>query len=405
MVNHNQENSPLELYAQPQHKIKIEQIDSHAREIVDSLNRSGFKAYLVGGCIRDLILNKDPKDFDVVTEATPEQIKQTIPRSRIIGRRFKLVHVRKGKQITEVSTFRSKGGKRTSKTNKGIVLRDNFYGTIREDAFRRDFTINSLYLDISDMKIIDYTGGFKDLNNRELTSIGDSKLRFREDPIRIIRAIRFLCNLDLKMKKSLKKNLINFAYLLQEMPSARKYEEILKLFLTGNAKNNFLALLEFHVLKHLLPVTAKQCTNEKHKSFILNALSNSDARVKKGLPLTPAFLFSVLLWPSLIERTGDINSKKIKLPALLRSSNIIFKQCRQDCFIPKRIESMIKEIWEFQIKLLKFPPKSNLIFSHRRFRAGYDFLLLREEAGVNLGGAGKWWKENQPNFKRHYKNK
>jgi len=405
LVNHNQENSPLELYAQPQHKIKIEQIDSHAREIVDSLNRSGFKAYLVGGCIRDLILNKDPKDFDVVTEATPEQIKQTIPRSRIIGRRFKLVHVRKGKQITEVSTFRSKGGKRTSKTNKGIVLRDNFYGTIREDAFRRDFTINSLYLDISDMKIIDYTGGFKDLNNRELTSIGDSKLRFREDPIRIIRAIRFLCNLDLKMKKSLKKNLINFAYLLQEMPSARKYEEILKLFLTGNAKNNFLALLEFHVLKHLLPVTAKQCTNEKHKSFILNALSNSDARVKKGLPLTPAFLFSVLLWPSLIERTGDINSKKIKLPALLRSSNIIFKQCRQDCFIPKRIESMIKEIWEFQIKLLKFPPKSNLIFSHRRFRAGYDFLLLREEAGVNLGGAGKWWKENQPNFKRHYKNK
>ena len=405
MVNHNQENSFLELYAQPQHKIKIEQIDSHAREIVDSLNRSGFKAYLVGGCIRDLILNKDPKDFDVVTEATPEQIKQTIPRSRIIGRRFKLVHVRKGRQITEVSTFRSKGGKRTSKTNKGIVLRDNFYGTIREDAFRRDFTINSLYLDISDMKIIDYTGGFKDLNNRELISIGDSKLRFREDPIRIIRAIRFLCNLDLKIKKSLKKNLINFAYLLQEIPSARKYEEILKLFLTGNAKNNFLALLEFHVLKHLLPITAKQCTNEKHKSFILNALSNSDARVKKGLPLTPAFLFSVLLWPSLIERTGDINSKKIKLPALLRSSNIIFKQCRQDCFIPKRIESMIKEIWEFQIKLLKFPPKSNLIFSHRRFRAGYDFLLLREEAGVNLGGAGKWWKENQPKSKRHYKNK
>ncbi len=405
MVNHNQENSSPELYAQPQHKIKIEQIDCHAREIVNSLNKSGFKAYLVGGCIRDLILDKNPKDFDVVTEATPEQIKEAIPRSRIIGRRFKLVHVRKGKQITEVSTFRAQGGKRTSKTNKGIVLRDNFYGTIREDAFRRDFTINSLYLDINDMKIIDYTGGFKDLNKRELSSIGDSKLRFREDPIRIIRAVRFQCNLDLKLKKSLKKNLINFAYLLQEIPSARKYEEILKLFLTGNAKNNFLALLELHVLKYLLPITAKQCTNEKHKSFILNALSNSDARVKKGLPLTPAFLFSVLLWPSLTERTGDINSKKVKLPVLLRSSNIIIKQCRQDCFIPKRIESIIKEIWEFQIKLLKFPPKSKFIFSHRRFRAGYDFLLLREEAGVNLGGAGKWWKENQPKSKRHYKNK
>ena len=190
MVNHNQENSSPELYTQSQHKIEIKQIDFHAREIIDSLNKSGFKAYLVGGCIRDLVLNKNPKDFDVVTDATPEQIKKAIPRSRIIGRRFKLVHVRKGRKITEVSTFRSKGGKRTSKTNKGIVLRDNFYGTIREDAFRRDFTINSLYLDISDMKIIDYTGGFKDLNNRELSCIGDSKLRFREDPIRIIRAVK-----------------------------------------------------------------------------------------------------------------------------------------------------------------------------------------------------------------------
>ena len=255
------------------------------------------------------------------------------------------------------------------------------------------------------MRIIDYTGGFKDLNNRKLSSIGDSKLRFREDPIRIIRAIRFLSNLDLKLKKSMEGDLINLAPLLQEIPPARKYEEILKLFLTGNAKNNFIALLEFHILKHLLHLTEKQCSNEKNKSFILNALSNSDTRARRGLPLTPAFLFSVLLWPSLTEKIGEINSKKTKLPALLRASNIIIKQCRQDFFITKRIENMIKEIWEFQIKLLKFPRKSKLIFSHRRFRAGYDFLLLREEVGVNLGGAGKWWKENQPNSKRSYQNK
>jgi len=405
LVNHNQEDVPPELYAQSQHKIQIEQIDSHAKEIIHSLKDSGFKAYLVGGCIRDLVLNKDPKDFDVVTEATPEQIKRAIPRSRIIGRRFKLVHVRKGRKLTEVSTFRSKGGKRTSKTNKGIVLRDNFYGTIKEDAFRRDFTINSLYLDIDDMKIIDYTGGFNDLNNKELKSIGDSKLRFREDPIRVIRAVRFLNNLNLKIKKPLKKDLLNFAHMLQEIPPARKYEEILKLFLTGNAKKNFILLLELHILKFLLPITAKQCSNKKNYIFFLTALSNSDDRVKKDLPLTPAFLFSVLLWPALTNRMGEINSRKIKSPILLRASNIIFKQCREDCFIPKRIENMIKEIWEFQIKLLKFPPKSKLIFSHRRFRAGYDFLLLREEAGLNLGGAGKWWKENQPKFKRFYKNK
>lgn len=405
MVNHNQENNPPELYAQSQHKIKIEQIDSHAREIINNLNNSGFKAYLVGGCIRDMVLNKNPKDFDVVTEATPEQIRKAIPKSRIIGRRFKLVHVRKGRKITEVSTFRSRGGKKTSKTNKGIVLRDNFYGTIKEDAFRRDFTINSLYLNITDMKIIDYTGGFKDLNNRQLSCIGDSRLRLREDPIRIIRAVRFMCNLNLKLKKSLKKDLINFAHLLQDIPPARRYEEILKLFLTGNAKNNFITLLESNILKYLLPFTAKQCSNEKNKFFILNALSSSDARIKKDLPLTPSFLFSVLLWPSLTERIGDINSNKMKLPILLRASNIVLKQCRQDCFVPKRIENMIKEIWEFQIKLLKFPPKSELIYSHRRFRAGYDFMLLREEVGVNLGGAGKWWKENQPKSKRSYKKK
>ncbi len=405
MVNHNQEDVPPELYAQSQHKIQIEQIDSHAKEIIHGLKDSGFKAYLVGGCIRDLVLNKDPKDFDVVTEATPEQIKRVIPRSRVIGRRFKLVHVRKGRKITEVSTFRSKGGKRTSKTNKGIVLRDNFYGTIKEDAFRRDFTINSLYLDIDDMKIIDYTGGFNDLNNRELKSIGDSKLRFREDPIRVIRAVRFLSNLNLKIKKTLKKDLLNFAHMLQEIPPARKYEEILKLFLTGNAKKNFILLLELHILKFLLPITAKQCSNEKNYIFFLTALSNSDDRVVKDLPLTPAFLFSILLWPALTNRMGEVNSRKIKSPILLRASNIIFKQCREDCFIPKRTENMIKEIWEFQIKLLKFPPKSKLIFSHRRFRAGYDFLLLREEAGLNLGGAGKWWKENQPKSKRFYKNK
>ena len=230
MVNHNHQKIQPELHAQSQHKIRIDQIDPHAREIIHNLNKSGFQAYLVGGCIRDLMLEKYPKDFDVVTEATPEQIKQAIPKSRIIGRRFKLVHVRKGKKVTEVSTFRSKGGKRTSKTNRGMVLRDNFYGTIKEDAFRRDFTINSLYLDISSMKIIDYTGGYNDIKNKLLVSLGDSRLRFREDPIRIIRAIRFSSNLDLKLKKSLNKNLVHFAYLLKDIPPARKYEEILKLF-------------------------------------------------------------------------------------------------------------------------------------------------------------------------------
>jgi len=207
------------------------------------------------------------------------------------------------------------------------------------------------------------------------------------------------------MRQSLKKDLINSAYLLQEVPSARRYEEVLKLFLTGNAKNNFLTLLDFKTLKYLLPDTAKYSTSNKHLNFIITALNSSDKRVKNNLPLTPAFLFSVLLWPSLTERIGEVTSKNTKIPALLRSANIILKQQKQHCFIPNRIESMIKDIWEFQIRLLKIPPKSKQIVNHKRFRASYDFLLLREEAGVNLGGAGKWWGKNQANNFNSRRNK
>ena len=400
MVHKNQKNISPEIYHKSQHNIDQNLINKNAKDVINYLKRSGYKAYIVGGGVRDLLLGKKPKDFDIATNATPEQIKKALPRSRIIGRRFKLVHYRKGREIIEVATFRTGGNKKAAKSSKGLVLRDNTYGNIQDDAFRRDFKINALYLDIHSMEIIDYTGGYKDLENRRLSCIGDSKVRFREDPVRIIRAIRFMSAMELDCKDSLKADIYGLANLLEEVPTARRYEEVLKLFFTGSASKTFDKLVEYKVLKYLLPATSRYLEEEKSDEkiihFIKLALKNSDSRVAKDLPLTPAFLFSVLLWPSVVKRIGEIQSSKIKIPLLRKAADKAIREQNSHCFIPNRVESMIKDIWEFQIKLLKVKsPKITSLISHKRFRASYDFLILREQSGVNLNGCGKWWTDIQ----------
>ena len=400
MVLKNQKKISPEIYHKSQHNIDPNHIDKNAKDVINFLKRSGYKAYIVGGGVRDLLLGKKPKDFDIATNATPEQIKKALPRSRIIGRRFKLVHYRKGREIIEVATFRTGGNKKAAKSSKGLVLRDNTYGNIQDDAFRRDFKINALYLDIHSMEIIDYTGGYKDLENRKLSCIGDSKVRFREDPVRIIRAIRFMSSMELDCKDSLKSDIYGLANLLEEVPTARRYEEVLKLFFTGSAAKTFDKLVEYKVLKYLLPATSRYLEEEKSDKkitqFIKLALKNSDSRVSKDLPLTPAFLFSVLLWPSVIKRIGEIQSSKIKISLLRKAADKAIREQNSHCFIPNRVESMIKDIWEFQIKLLKVKsPKITSLISHKRFRASYDFLILREQSGVNLNGCGKWWTDVQ----------
>ena len=400
MVHKNQKNISPEIYHKSQHNIDQNLINKNAKDVINYLKRSGYKAYIVGGGVRDLLLGKKPKDFDIATNATPEQIKKALPRSRIIGRRFKLVHYRKGREIIEVATFRTGGNKKAAKSSKGLVLRDNTYGNIQDDAFRRDFKINALYLDIHSMEIIDYTGGYKDLENRKLSCIGDSKVRFREDPVRIIRAIRFMSAMELDCEDSLKADIYGLANLLEEVPSARRYEEVLKLFFTGSASKTFDKLVEYKVLKYLLPATSRYLEEEKSDEkiirFIKLALKNSDSRVAKDLPLTPAFLFSVLLWPSVVKRIGEIQSSKIKIPLLRKAADKVIREQNSHCFIPNRVESMIKDIWEFQIKLLKVKsPKITSLISHKRFRASYDFLILREQSGVNLNGCGKWWTDIQ----------
>jgi len=400
LVHKNQKNISPEIYHKSQHNIDQNLINKNAKDVINYLKRSGYKAYIVGGGVRDLLLGKKPKDFDIATNATPEQIKKALPRSRIIGRRFKLVHYRKGREIIEVATFRTGSNKKAAKSSKGLVLRDNTYGNIHDDAFRRDFKINALYLDIHSMEIIDYTGGYKDLENRKLSCIGDSKVRFREDPVRIIRAIRFMSAMELDCTDSLKDDIYGLASLLEEVPTARRYEEVLKLFFTGSASKTFDKLVEYEVLKYLLPATSRYLEEEKSDEkiihFIKLALENSDSRVAKDLPLTPAFLFSVLLWPSVVKRIGEIQSSKIKIPLLRKAADEAIREQNSHCFIPNRVESMIKDIWEFQIKLLKVKsPKITSLISHKRFRASYDFLILREQSGVNLNGCGKWWTDIQ----------
>ena len=373
------------------HHIKEENIDKDAKSIISNLHDAGFEAFIVGGFVRDSLLDLKPKDCDVVTNATPEEVKNVIPKTRIIGRRFKIVHARSGRKITEISTFRSSSQRTTKKSGAGILLRDNNYGTIEDDAFRRDFTINSLYLDVNSMEIIDFVGGFEDLRNKILRSIGDSSQRFREDPVRILRAIRFKSKLNLFLERKLEKDLTKLSYLLAEISSGRKYEETLKMFLTGNAESIMHEMQRYKITEYLLPLTKGFLNAKKERKLIFNALKNTDKRFNENKTLTPSFLFAVLLWPALKNRIGDLNSKKIKIPKISQASNIILKRHNEHCFIPNRIQKSIKETWEMQIMLLRIPEKSKITLKHPRFRAAYDFLLLREKSGENLGGAGDWW--------------
>ena len=373
------------------HHIKEENIDKDAKSIISNLHDAGFEAFIVGGFVRDSLLGLKPKDCDVVTNATPEEVKNVIPKTRIIGRRFKIVHARSGRKITEISTFRSSSQRTTKKSGAGILLRDNDYGTIEDDAFRRDFTINSLYLDVNSMEIIDFVGGFEDLRNKILRSIGDSSQRFREDPVRILRAIRFKSKLNLFLERKLEKDLTKLSYLLAEISSGRKYEETLKMFLTGNAESIMHEMQRYKITEYLLPLTKGFLNAKKERKLIFNALKNTDKRFNENKTLTPSFLFAVLLWPALKNRIGELNSKKIKIPKISQASNIILKRHNEHCFIPNRIQKSIKETWEMQIMLLRIPEKSKITLKHPRFRAAYDFLLLREKSGENLGGAGDWW--------------
>lgn len=381
------------------HNISRSNISSGALKVLYTLNKAGYEAYLVGGGVRDLLLGKQPKDFDVATDAHPEEIRSLFRNCRLIGRRFRLAHVRFGREIVEVATFRgaaADGGEADHLSVNGRILRDNVYGTLEEDAWRRDFSINCLYYNIADFSVVDFTDGMKDLENRTLRLIGDPEIRYREDPVRTLRALRFAAKLGFKIEAASEVPLARAAEDLADIPPARLFEEVLKLFMEGNALETFKLLRQYGVFEHLFPETAA-CLDDDDadvaRRMVEKALANTDARISEGKPVTPAFLFAALLWEPLRQDVKAIISRGMSpFQAYdLAGVDVIARQ-QEHVALPKRFTVITREIWEMQPRLERQGnARAKQILARPRFRAGYDFLLLRAESGEPVEEAAQWW--------------
>ncbi|MBL4782038.1 MAG: polynucleotide adenylyltransferase PcnB [Porticoccaceae bacterium] len=382
------------------HPIEPTDISRAASEVVSGLEQAGYKAYVVGGCVRDLMLGLKPKDFDVATDATPEQVKVVFRRAQIIGRRFRIVHVRFGREVIEVTTFRAhhtsspgKDKNLSHQSKEGMLLRDNVFGSIDEDASRRDFSINAMYYHPTDNTIYDYADGLKDLKQKSLRIIGDAATRYREDPVRMLRAARFAAKLDFELEDNTLAPIAECAPLLGDISSARLFDESLKLLMSGSALATYEQLRQLALFEQLFPSTAPLLDDNFYQNLISQAMGNTDARINNRQRVTPAFIYAALLWPALIERRKHYTDKgDSPLYALQQAgSDAIQKQIKRTA-IPRRFTTMMKEIWELQARLnRRNGQNAERVFSHPRFRAAYDFLLLREQAGEQTQDLGEWW--------------
>jgi poly(A) polymerase len=385
-----------EIIHKKQHGISIKQISEQALTIVKHLNDVGFQAYIVGGCVRDLLIGKRPKDFDIATDALPKEIKQLFRNCRLIGRRFRLAHIYFGrKEIVEVATFRAAFG--GIQTKEGMIIRDNTYGTIDQDAYRRDFTVNALYYHPKENIILDFTNGFQDLRNHVLQIIGDPEIRYREDPVRMLRAARFVGKLDLAPTKTTEAAILKLNHLLQNISPARLYDETIKLFQCGFAMKTFPAMEHYRLLTRLLPFTAACLKTNKTKAFITHVLHNTDKRVHEGKMVIPSFLFAALLWPSLLDTFKKLLEQNLPtLQAFDTASIEVLKEQMQYTMMPRWVKTSIQDIWALQPRLEKRSSKYiQKLFHHPRFRAGYDLLLLRTILEEHLNPIVNWWTEFQ----------
>lgn len=393
------------IYDASHHPIRNEDLSSAVLRVTRGLQDEGFAAYLVGGGVRDLLLDGHPKDFDVATDATPEDVVKVFKRARIIGRRFKIVHVRFGKEIIEVTTFRGhhKEGKKkgeAKQSDKGILLRDNVYGDIESDALRRDFTINALYYDPSTREIHDFTDGVEDIDNRTIKMIGDPDDRYKEDPVRMLRALRFAAKLDFDIDPATDKPIREHADYLSHIPAARLFEEVLKLFMSGYAADILPLLKDYGLMQYLLPST-DACLEkgpEHSKKLVLLAARNTDRRIKNNQRVTPAFIYAAVLWPAVQAEMESLVNEQGMAPqeALQQASQGIVSQQLSFTTIPKRFLIPMREIWTLQLRLPRRQGRrAYQLMEHPRFRAAYDFFLLREESGEELQGVGEWWTQFQ----------
>ena len=370
------------------------------------LKKEGYEAYLVGGGVRDLLLGREPKDFDISTNAEPEEIRAIFRNCRLIGRRFRLAHIIFGRDVVEVATFRGQGtdaavGK-IEADESGRLLRDNVYGTLEEDAWRRDFTINSLYYNIRDFSVVDYTGGLADLEAGVLRIIGDPWQRYREDPVRMLRAVRFAAKIGFRLERETEAALFELGHLLADIPAARLFDEVLKLFMGGCAVQTFEMLRHYKLFEHLFPQTERALAVEEGGFplvMVAQALANTDQRIAEEKPVTPAFLYAALLWepvrlawqkemeaePTLPESVALANAARDVVAAQVRSTAL-----------PRRFSTPMQEIWFMQSRLEKRNGKrAYRLLEHPRFRAAYDFLLLRAHAGEADEALAQWWTEFQ----------
>lgn len=383
-----------------QHPISRKQISPHALKVLYGLKDAGFDAYLVGGCVRDLLLGHEPKDFDVATNALPEQVHQIFKRSRLIGRRFKLVHVRFGREVIEVATFRAPPEQATHVDPQGRIMQDNVYGTLEQDAWRRDFTVNALYYNIRDFSIVDYTGGVADLDAGVIRLIGDVETRYREDPVRMLRAIRFKAKLGLNLDAATEQGIFQHGQLLADIPPARLFDETLKLYLSGQAASTHEFLCHYGLFEQMYPQTASLLHQEKDgypRLLLTKALENTDRRIADDKPVTPAFLFAALLWEPVRQLTQTLMENGIpEIPAMQRAASEVLTGQIGRVAIPKRYSLVTRDIWTMQARLKnRMGKRAFRSITHPKFRAAYDFLALRNDAGEPLEELVDWWTEFQ----------
>jgi poly(A) polymerase len=455
----NQETAPQKLFAKviPRnaHVMRKSDLTPNTLKVLQTLIQHNYKAYAVGGCVRDKLMGQTPKDFDVVTNATPDQIKACFRNCRLIGRRFRLAHITFGREIIEVATFRghhaSEGNEGSStkeadntptqmkgastapehvnnkqateqanlegprgkklrrsrrfdekedlskQSESGQLIRDNIFGSIEEDAARRDFSFNAMYFDVTDESILDFADGMHSIENRAIEMIGDSEVRFREDPVRMIRAVRFACKLNMQLPEALSKSIVQHAHLMANIPAARMFEEANKLLLSGYGLVTFESLLKHKLLGQLFPLLAPllKDTASKEYELVCKMLKNTDNRIHNDQRITPAFLYATFLWYPMEERAQELtfeSSMQMHDAINLASAEVLFQQSKR-IMIPKRFSIPVREIWGLQSRLFKRQGKRCLqLLTHPKFRAAYDFLLLRGQVeGGKLLEVAQWW--------------
>lgn len=387
------------IYARDEHNLSRKNIAESALKVLYRLHKAGFEAYLVGGAVRDLLLGFTPKDFDVATNARPEEVCDLFRNSRMIGRRFKLVHVRFGREIIEVATFRAAPEGQSGDSaisDEGRILRDNVYGELVDDAWRRDFTINALYYNIADFSIVDYVDGVNDLRAGRLRLIGEPDVRYLEDPMRLLRAVRFAAKLGVEIDKQTERAFQTYGKLLKDISPARMFDEIVKLFHCGAGARAVELLIDYELMPLLFPSFSKIANSgmlEQHTAMMSQACANTDKRLAAEKSVTPAFVLAAILWHAQRCYFDELNDQSLSpFDQEQRAHDRAIEEQLATIAIPRRFTSYVREIWSLQKKFTKRTPKRvERLASHRRFRTAYDFLLLRAECGENVGELAAWW--------------